>query len=165
MKPTPARIITRSTRAKSALARSARPRQPCWQSMVLGPERRAERSRPVQRLRPNARGCEGRICCVLGAWLEAAGLTEDTPTAQLKAPGTATFGITIRSGLRLFSNCGIFDCLLAVATLTRGLGDPARLWVGLGEQGEGCVPGAVFATAICTVRTRLIGAAFDEPLH
>jgi hypothetical protein len=43
---------------------------------------------------PNPGGCEGRVAASWGAWLKAAGLSEDTPTVQLKdsdsAPASST---------------------------------------------------------------------------
>jgi hypothetical protein len=48
---------------------------------------RPERPWPVQRLRPNARGCQGRnFAASWGAWLK---VNEDTPTAQLKVSDSA----------------------------------------------------------------------------
>ena len=52
--------------------------------MVLGAPWRPERPRSVQRLRPNADDAKAKFAAAWGAWIKAAGLNEDTPTAQLK---------------------------------------------------------------------------------
>ena len=61
-----ASIISRSTRAKSVSARFTRAAAILPATDGIGAQWRPERPWPVQHLRPNARGCQGRICRLLG---------------------------------------------------------------------------------------------------